>query len=350
MVKQARIFSTSTNTIAEDEALQILAGDIGGTKTTLAFIEASSSQGMQVLCRSTWASREHDSLESILAVFLEKHALRPDAAAFGVAGPVLNGRCITTNLPWTIETAALRRILGIEQLWLINDLEANAWGIDALSDEDFHTLNPGRDNARGNRSIISAGTGLGEAGMYWDGNTHIPFASEGGHASFSPASDLEDALLRYLRSKHGHVSWELVVSGMGLANIHEFLLQHQGKNTQGWLQKSMEEGDVAAAISAAARSGRCELCSQAVELFVHLLGVEAGNHALKIMATGGVYLGGGIAPKILKELQKPAFLQGFFSKGSMETLMRDMPVRVILNPEAALLGAAEYALNRTGRY
>jgi glucokinase len=326
--------------------LQILSGDIGGTKTTLAFIEASSGRELQVLCRSIYASREHASLESILDEFLERHAVRPDAVAFGLAGPVLNGRCVTTNLPWVIETRALQHRLGLQRVWLINDLEANAWGMETLSRSDFHTLHPGLGGATGNRCIISAGTGLGEAGIYWDGQSHTPFASEGGHASFSPTNELEDALLCYLRRKHGHVSWEQVVSGNGLVNIHGFLLRQEGMSIQDWLQQNRDEEDLAAAISRAASDGSCELCARAVELFVHLFGVEAGNHALKIMATGGVYIGGGIAPKILEELQKPGFLQGFFDKGSMEKLMRDMPVKVILNPDTALLGAAAYALRQ----
>ena len=326
--------------------MQILAGDIGGTKTTLAFAEASALKGIEVLCRTTYASPEHASLDEILDLFLKQHAVRPDAAAFGVAGPVLDGRCATTNLPWTMETPALRDKLGTKKVWLINDLEANAWGIQVLENKDFFTLNPGSPHASGNRCIISAGTGLGEAGMFWDGKKHIPFATEGGHAAFSPTTDLEIELLQYLGKTHARVSWEQLVSGAGLVNIHGFLLHRNHEETPPALRRQMEEGDPAAALAKAAAQGQCSTCAQAMRLFTRLYGVEAGNLALKMMATGGVYIGGGIAPKILAELQTPAFLDGFFARGPMESLLRDMPVKVILEPDTALLGAALYAKQR----
>ena len=325
--------------------MQILSGDIGGTKTTLAFLEASSTGRIQILCRSNYASRDHESLEGILDLFLEKHAVRPDAATFGVAGPVLDGRCRTTNLPWIIDTARLKQQLHTEHVWLINDLEANAWGIQALEAKDFFTLHPGNPRA-GNRCIISAGTGLGEAGLFWNGRDHVPFASEGGHATFSPTTEQEIALLEYLRQRYAHVGWEQLLSGAGLVSIHDFLLAEAGQEPPTQLQEEMTRGDPAAAISSAARDGYCRTCMSAMELFTRLYGVEAGNHALKMMATGGVYIGGGIAPKILDELRKPGFLSGFFHKGSMEPLMRSMPVKVILEPDAALLGAALHAYRK----
>jgi len=327
--------------------MQILAGDIGGTKTTLAFVEASANRAIEVLCRSSYASPDHASLDDILDKFLQRHAVRPDAAAFGVAGPVRDGRCVTTNLPWVIDTGSLGKRLGTDRVWLINDLEANAWGIQILENKDFFTLNPGSPHASGNRCIISAGTGLGEAGLFWNGKHHIPFASEGGHAAFSPTNEREIALLNFLRRQHDHVGWEQVLSGSGLVNIHQFLLQQAARPIPDWLREETNNGDPAAAISAAARQDPNGICATALRMFTRLYGVEAGNHALKIMATGGVYLGGGIAPKILEELREPEFLEGFFHKGRMETLMRDMPVKVILEPDTALLGAALYARQRS---
>ena len=325
--------------------MHILSGDIGGTKTTLALFE-SDGTASRVLARKTFSSRQYESLEDVLRQFLTKDMPAQDVACFGLAGPIHDGICLTTNLPWRVEAKKLSGEFGIPQVFLINDLEANAWSIAQLPEKDLHTLHAGKPDAAGNRSIVSAGTGLGEAGLFWDGTQHIPFASEGGHASFSPTNPLEIALLEYLLKKHDRVSWELVVSGMGLINIHDFMLNHYGEAAPEWLAGEMAEGDAAAAISKAALESRCPLCVKALDMFVHLYGVETGNHALKIMATGGVYIGGGIAPKILDALEKPAFLEGFFAKGGMEPLMRDMPVHVILNADAALYGAAFYALNR----
>ena len=326
--------------------MNILSGDIGGTKTTLALFESNGSEP-RLLVKKTYPSRQYISLEQVLKEFLAENRLKPEVAGFGLAGPVQNGLCKTTNLPWQIEAARLEQKFGISRVHLLNDLEANAWSIAHLPEKDLYSLHEGKPGAQGNRSIIAAGTGLGEAGLFWDAHQHIPFASEGGHASFSPTTALEIALLEYLQKQHGQVSWELVVSGQGLINIHDFMLAHHKATPPDWLAEEMHHGDAAAAISHAAQQERCPICMDALEMFVHLYGVEAGNHALKIMATGGVYIGGGIAPRILAQLQKPAFLDGFFAKGDMEALMREMPVKIILNADAALYGAAIYAHDRT---
>ena len=322
--------------------MRVLAGDIGGTKTALAVFEV---EGRQLTLRQheTYPSRAYGSLDQILRLFAGKLDAACEYAAFGVAGPVRGGRCETTNLPWRLDAEALAVDNRYRRVWLINDLEANAWGIGALGAEDIHTLDPGTGDGQGNASIVSAGTGLGEAGLFWDGRRHHPFASEGGHADFAPASDLEIALLHYLQALYGHVSWERVVSGAGLVDLYRFLVTYRQAASPDWLTQEMSEGDPAAAISGAALAGRCPLCNEALDLFVHLYGVEAGNHALKVMATGGVYLGGGIAPKILPRLQTGLFIQGFRAKGRMEPLMREMPVRVILNERTALYGPALYA-------
>ncbi|VAW79242.1 Glucokinase, partial [hydrothermal vent metagenome] len=204
-------------------------------------------------------------------------------------------------------------------------------------------LSEGKPDSAGNASIISAGTGLGQAGLYWNGERHRPFASEGGHADFAPNADIEIALLQYLKQRYSHVSWERVVSGMGLVNIYAFLCDYRGVETPAWLVEVMNTGDQAAAISKAAQDNRCPVCSETLDLFVYLYGVEAGNHALKIMSTAGVYLGGGIAPKNLDRFGEMTFLRGFYAKGRMEPLMRNMPVKVILNDCTALYGPAVFA-------
>lgn len=328
------------------DAMQVLAGDVGGTKTALAILEVQDGR-VAVLAQAHYPSRDFASLQEVVTRFLD-HAgrdARPACAhaGFGIAGPVRDGRAVTTNLPWVVDAGEVAAATGLRRVWLLNDLEANAWGIAALGEADLCVLNKGIPQAGGNRAIIAAGTGLGQAGLCWDGARYRPFASEGGHADFAPRSDREIALLRFLRARHGHVSWERVVSGMGLVNLFEFLCDCHQAAPPSWWSAAEAQGDGAAAISRAAREGRCELCREALDLFVRLYGAEAGNHALKIMATGGVYVGGGIAPRILDELKGPAFLQAFFDKGRMSALMRGMPVKVILNDRTALYGAGLYA-------
>jgi glucokinase len=324
----------------------ILAGDIGGTKTNIAFFEDGTRREATAL--QTFSSRAHGGLEEIVRQFIGEHALRVEHAAFGVAGPVRNGRCEATNLPWVVDAGALATELGIRDVWVINDLEANAYGIAALGPTDLVTLNAGAPDAAGNAAIIAAGTGLGEAGLYWDGRTHHPFATEGGHANFAPGDALEAELLRWMSSQCDHVSWERLVSGPGLVNVYRFLRDTRGGEEPAWLAEEMRAGDPAAAISRAAQSGASPLCSQALDLFMGLYGSEAGNLALKIMATGGVYIGGGIAPKNLDKLEAGAFMKRFVAKGRMQQLLEAMPVKVILNDKTALLGAARCAALRSG--
>jgi len=321
--------------------VRILAGDIGGTKTRLAVFDVEGGR-LDTLSEASYPSGEYASFDAIVRDFLDGTAADCRQACFGVAGPVQHGRVETTNLPWVIDAQRMVTGFGFNTVSLMNDLQANAWGIDALGDDDFCLLRAGQAEAAGNASIIAAGTGLGEAGLYWDGQRHWPFASEGGHADFSPHSDLEIALLEYLRQRFGHASWERVVSGPGLVNLHDFLRAHRGVAVPSWLNDEMAAGDAAAAISRAALDERDAICADALDLFVHLYGVEAGNHALKMMATGGIYIGGGIAPRILDKLKGPLFMEGLLSKGRMRPLVEGMPVRVILNDRAALYGPALY--------
>ncbi len=321
--------------------MQVLAGDVGGTKTRLAVFDIHGTR-LETVTERSYSSGGYDGLESIVRDFLGDAGADCRQACFGIAGIVRRGQAQVTNLPWSVEAQAMAASFGWARVALINDLEANAWGIAALRAKDFYTLNAGDPDAKGNACIISAGTGLGEAGLYWDGNRHWPFACEGGHATFSPSNDLEIALLKYLRARFGHTSWERILSGAGLVNVHAFLRSHRGAPAPAWLCEAMAAGDPAAVISKAARDNRDPLCVEAVDLSVHLLGVEAGNLALKVMATGGVYLGGGIAPKNLERLKGPLFMQGFVDKGRMQPLLEAMPVKIILNDRTALYGPALY--------
>ena len=325
----------------------ILAGDIGGTTSRLACFDASGGRLRRTSARD-YSSRDYAGLDAIAREFIGTHGASIDHAAFGIAGPVRAGTVATTNLPWTVDAAKLSASLGIAAVSLLNDVEASVHGIAALQPGDFAVLNAGDASARGNLAVIAAGTGLGEAGAVWDRGRLVPFACEGGHADFAPRDPVEMELLEQLRQRFGHVSWERVVSGPGLCNIYAFL-RDSGRGTElRRVRERMHDGDAAAAIAQAAIAGQCELCRQALDRFVSLYAAEAGNLALKVLATGGVYLGGGIAPKILDALTGPAFMRSFPVKGRMQALLEAMPVRVVLNDDAALLGAARYAALKAG--
>jgi glucokinase len=320
----------------------ILAGDVGGTNARLAFFDVTDGR-LRLVSASVFPTREYAGLDQIVSKFVDTSNLHPDAACFGVAGPVRNGRVEASNLPWIIESKRLADELKLETAVLINDLVANAWGISALDPEDVVSLNQVKGHPIGNQAVISAGTGLGEAGMYWDGAKHHIFASEGGHSDFAPRDELEMDLFRYLSGRYGHVSCERVVSGPGLVNVFRFL-RDTGRGTEPqWLTDEMRQADPAAAISRAGLDGSCPLCVQALDLFVSVFAAEAGNLALKLMATGGVFVGGGIAPKMLAKLSGPLFMHAFVGKGRMQPLLEAIPVKVITNDKTALIGAARCA-------
>jgi len=317
---------------------RVVAGDIGGTKTRLAIIEVAGTQ-VRVEREAAYPSKQFATFEGMLDDFLVgKEA--PGSAAFGIAGPVRGRAVRTTNLPWFIEADVLQQRFGFRVCTLLNDLEATAYGLPALGPADLSTLQQGEPGASGNTAIIAAGTGLGEAGLYWDGQQHHPYATEGGHASFSPQTELEFALLRHLQLRYGHVSWERVVSGMGLADLHDFLRLYRKAAVPQWLIEEMQAGDAAAAVSRAALAGSDDICIETLDCFVQLYGAEAGNLALKTMSRGGVYVGGGIAPKILPLLQRDIFTQAFLNKGRMRPVLEAMPVHVILHDRVALYGPA----------
>ncbi|HVI09607.1 MAG TPA: glucokinase [Candidatus Binatia bacterium] len=315
----------------------ILAGDIGGTNARLACFQAQNGH-LRLLAERTFPSREYSGLSDIVCQFLEDASARPDLACFGIAGPVRNGRVETSNLPWTIEQSGLARQIDLPGTWLINDLEANAWGIGALAPEDVVGLNE-VPLAAANQAVIAPGTGLGEAGIYWNGSRHEVFASEGGHADFAPQGELQIELLRYLEAKFAHVSYERILSGPGLVNVYEFLAEKSGATDA----LNIATGDAAAAVSRAAIEGGSRIAEQALELWLAVYGAEAGNLALKIMATGGIFLSGGISPKILPRLKGPWFMQGFLAKGRLRPLLENIAVRVVINDKVGLLGAARCA-------
>lgn len=316
----------------------VIAGDIGGTKTRLAMVEVAGTE-VHIECEADYRSRDFATFEALLADFL-RGTQAPEHAAFGIAGPVRGRAVRVTNLPWHIDAAVLQQRFGFRTCTLLNDLEATAYGLPALEEGDLLVLQQGGLGARGNAAVIAAGTGLGEAGLFWDGQQHHPYATEGGHASFSPQNELEMALLRHLQLRYAHVSWERVVSGMGLLDLHDFLRRYRKSDAPQWLLEEMRTGDAAAAISRAALSSSDEVCVESLECFVRLYGAEAGNLALKTMSHGGLYVAGGIAPKILPLFQRDIFMQAFLNKGRMRSLLEAMPVRVILNERVALFGPA----------
>ncbi|MGC1456532.1 MAG: glucokinase [Nitrospirota bacterium] len=319
----------------------ILAGDVGGTKTRLGLFHASRNR---VLLKRALIvpSKAYHSLESVIHEFLRKDET-VSAACFGVAGPIVSGSAIATNLPWHVSVRSLQRELSIGSIFLINDLVANAYGIDAIESRDFATLNRGRA-VNGNKALLSAGTGLGAAIMFWDGRHHVPSPSEGGHAEFGPKNRLELGLLRYLFERFGHVSYERVLSGAGLFNTYQFLRDTGNFGREpGWLDMRMKAEDPAAVITESARLKKSRLCVAALDLFVSIYGAAAGNLALQVMASGGVYLGGGIAPKIIWKLKDGLFIKAFRDKGRLNSIVQRMPVKVIMNDRAALLGAAAHA-------
>ncbi len=324
----------------------ILAGDIGGTNARLAYFQAQNGH-LQLVSERVFPSREHSELGEIVSQFLKDSGTRPDAACFGIAGPVRNGRVETSNLPWVVEQSRLAKQISLPSTLLINDLEASAWGIGALAASDLVALNKVTESAIGNQAVIAPGTGLGEAGLFWDGSRHHVFACEGGHTDFAPTDDLQIELLRFLRARFGHVSYERILSGPGLVNVYEFL------RASGWgkepteLSVALKGVDPAAAISNAALDSSSPMAKKALEIWVAVYGAEAANLALKIMATGGLFLAGGISPKVLVELKgSPIFMQSFVDKGRLRPLAESVPVHVVTNEKAGLLGAARCAAVR----
>ncbi|HEV2470381.1 MAG TPA: glucokinase [Candidatus Sulfotelmatobacter sp.] len=326
----------------------ILAGDIGGTNARLAYFQPQNGH-LELVSERVFPSREHRELGEIVVRFLDESGTRPEAACFGIAGPVRNGRVETSNLPWVIEQTLLAKQIHTPATVLINDLEASAWGIGALAEADLVPLNRVVGTVVGNQAVIAPGTGLGEAGLCWDGTRHHVFACEGGHTDFAPQNDLQIELLRFLIAKFGHVSYERILSGPGLVNVYEFLRKSGCGKESAATAEAITAGDPAAAISRAALSGEDALSEKALDVWISVYGAEASNLALKIMSTGGLFLGGGISPKILSKLQGPSFMNAFVNKGRLSPVVESMPVYVVTNDKAGLLGAARCAAVRAAK-
>lgn len=319
----------------------ILAGDVGGTTTRLGCFPVEDEACVPV-AQCNVPTRNYPALEAILEEFLSGRAVQLRGVCLGVAAPVVEGRTQPVNLPWVVETQALQRLLGLEAVWLINDMEATAYGTQVLSEGASAVLQSGQPAPRGNLVVIAPGTSLGEATLIWDAQGYRAIASEGGHADYAPRSATELALYASLAKTVGHVSYARVLSGPGLHTIYQFLKAEGVGEEPPWLADQLLNRDPSECISAAALEGRSRLCAQAVDLFVSILGAEAGNLALRSMARGGVYVGGGIAPRILEKLRDGTFLKAFVDKGRLKPLLSTIPVRVILEEQAALYGAASH--------
>lgn len=321
----------------------IIAGDIGGTKTNLALFD--EKEGTYVLKDlKKYPSQEYQDLKTIVLDYIKqyKEAAQVQMACFAIAGPVKEGVCRATNLPWFVDTKLLSEALGIPTVYLINDLEANAYALDILPPENILEIHPGKGKPQANRCVVSPGTGLGEAGLYWDGKRHHPFAGEGGHCDFAPRNELQIDFCRYLYQCFGHASYERALSGPGLFNIYEFFRDERKIEEPAWLTEEIKKDDPAKVITRYALEKKSELCEESLDFFVSIFGAECSNSVLKYMALGGVYLGGGIPPKILPKLKEPIFFEGFVDKGRFRELLEEVPIRVILDDKASLKGAAHY--------
>ncbi len=329
----------------------ILAGDIGGTKTVLALYSENDQNGrveLQCELEQTFASTDYPQFNDILSVFLQPN-MAIDSACFGIAGPIVDQRCQTTNLPWIIDASELKQKFGISKVKLLNDLEAMAIGMLNSLEEDLFELNPHAQNKQGNIAVIAAGTGLGEAILYWDGQQYHPIATEGGHSDFASQTKQQDQLLNYLRKRfNSHVSWERILSGDGFGYLYDFLVDTgfapacPAVPTQNDI--SSYAGDRNAIISRLGIKQEDPICIEVMRLFVELYAAEAGNLALKCLATGGVFIGGGIGPKILPALQSESFIRAFTAKGRFQPLLNELSIKLSMNPNTPLIGAANYFL------
>lgn len=332
-----------------DGGVRVLTGDIGGTNARFALVtvrtDPDGREHPHVIAEATFPSQRFTSLrEAVLTFVAETPAARDIShACFGLPGPIRGHSCETTNLPWVVDGTKLAEVLGLPHVPLLNDVEAAAWGLAAVHQQGFLTVRPGRPIA-GNRALLAPGTGLGEAVLAWDGERYRPFATEGGHTDFGPANQEQVALWQFAARDHEHVSWERVASGGGLVTILRFLLDRQGLAEPDWLAEELAHGDAPARISERARGPRDPLCIEALALYFQLLGAEAGNLALKSLAVGGIYLAGGIVPKLLPELERSDFAAAFAAKGRMGSFLHSIPIYAVTDPRLAFWGAMERAL------
>jgi len=322
----------------------ILAGEIGATRTRLAAFATEGSR-LQCVVEKTYMSQQHEGLSGILADFIKTEGIPVHSACVGAAGPVRAGRSKISNLPWVIDARDVAKQLRLNSVGLLNDLEAYAYGIDGLESRDFIPLTEGAEEAEGNRAVISAKTGLGMAGLYWDGFRHHPFACEGGQADFAPRNDLQMELLAYLQKKYGRISCERILSGPGIKNIYDFLRDTRRADEPEWLRTQMSAApDPPALISQLALNGNSAICDQTLSIFVSVFGAQTGNCALNFMSTGGIFIGGSIAAKIVPKMKDPLFLESFLDKGRMGTILKDIPIKIVINDDSGMIGAARYTL------
>jgi glucokinase len=327
--------------------ITLLAGDIGATNSRISLYEVSTSTPGQLTLKShnTYPSQEHASLLEILQHFTRSLGVTPDFGCFGIPGPVKGDTSVTTNLPWQVHGDEIARGIGIRKVWLLNDLEAIAHGLLRLDDRDLVILNPSPlPGEGGNAAVIAPGSGLGEAGIYWDGERYHPFGSEGGHCNFAPADADQIEILQYLLKKYARVSWERLLSGPGLVHIYSFLRDTGREQEPDWLHERLKVAEPAKVITDEAIHGKAEICKRTVQLFLDLLACEAANLALKLMSTGGVYIAGGIVPRLLPLLDRERFQQAFVRQGRLSKVLETVPVRLVMNGDVGIIGAAHYAL------
>ena len=326
----------------------LLAGDIGGTKTVLAlYAENATKDSLTPIVEETFPSKNYASLEDVVIEFLNGRSEKPLVASFGVAGPVMGNEAKVTNLPWHISTATIQEKTGIPQAYLLNDLESIATAVPHLQGDDLAVINEGVRNPTGAIGVVAPGTGLGEGFLIWNGDKYIACPSEGGHSAFAPTNALQRELLAYLELRFTHVSFERVCSGSGIPNLYQFLKETDRHEEPKWLHDQLEfEPDPTPVIVTAAVNKQANICIATLDLFLDILGSECSNMAVKVLSTGGIYLGGGIPPRIIPQLQAGRFMANMTDKGRFSKMMQDMPVNVILNAKAGLLGAAYYGLDK----
>lgn len=333
--------------------VSLLAGDIGATNSRISLYEASFLNGsnvskldqLKLLIHKTYPSQERASLLEILQDFTRSLPKPPDFGCFGIPGPVKGETSVTTNLPWQVHAGDIARGIGLKKVWLLNDLEAIAHGLLKLDDRDLQVINPTPlPGEGGNVAVIAPGSGLGEAGIYWDGESYHPFGSEGGHCNFAPANADQIEILQYLLKKYARVSWERLLSGPGIVHIYSFLRDTGKEEEPSWLHEKLQKMDPAKVITDEALHGRAPICKRTVEIFFDLLACEAANLALKIMSTGGVYIAGGIVPRLIPLLDRQRFQENFIRQGRLSKVLETIPVRLVMNGDVGIIGAAHYAL------
>lgn len=316
----------------------VLAGDAGATKTNLALFKCESDK-ITSLKETKYHSNDYRNLTAMLGEFL-KDADQPDVICMGIAGPVVNGQAKLSNIKWNIDSAEISSQSGIKKVFLINDLEATAYGLAMLTEKDIQTIHVPTENVNGNAAIIAPGTGLGEAGLYWDGKAFHPFATEGGHCDFAPRDELDVELYRFLQNEFGHVSGERLLCGPGILNIYRFLRDVKKYEEPVWLKEKLKDADDPSVISRHTHDSL--ICRETMRLFIRYLGFESANLVLKFKATGGLFIGGGIAPQITSLFEDSLFYSSFCQSGRLNSLLEKVPIKIILNSKTALLGAAYF--------